>query len=248
MHVCRAKTLTAVTSRQLSTHPSQAPGWRNGVPELSLQRSHLPRASLWAVQSDGDRNMPEARNTRRSRSSANSGRPSLSRPAFRRRQDRRSCADAMTAARDCAQPCAAVRAAMPPPASNAARGPENAPSRRAFMGSAAVAAMSTVLPARAAAPTVEVLRIDPTPQFELSPHLAMQFMEPLGTTDGSVEAPTVRAAGRDRAHDRVRQGHACGRPCPPADRLGRQRLGAGDDQAGRRARAVRGLPPPVSTP
>lgn len=31
-----------------------------------------------------------------------------------------------------------------------------------------------------------VLAIDPTPDFELSPWLYMQFMEPLGTTDGSV--------------------------------------------------------------
>lgn len=32
------------------------------------------------------------------------------------------------------------------------------------------------------------IRIDPTPTFSLSPWLYMQFMEPLGTTDGSVEA------------------------------------------------------------
>src|SRR6266540_678868 len=30
--------------------------------------------------------------------------------------------------------------------------------------------------------------VDPTPQFEISPHLYMQFMEPLGVTDSSVEA------------------------------------------------------------
>lgn len=30
--------------------------------------------------------------------------------------------------------------------------------------------------------------VDPTPRFELSPYLYMQFMEPLGVTDGSVEA------------------------------------------------------------
>lgn len=33
-----------------------------------------------------------------------------------------------------------------------------------------------------------VLKIDPQPRFELSPYLYSQFMEPLGTTDGSVEA------------------------------------------------------------
>lgn len=32
------------------------------------------------------------------------------------------------------------------------------------------------------------IAIDPTPRFALSPQLYMQFMEPLGTTDGSVEA------------------------------------------------------------
>ena len=30
--------------------------------------------------------------------------------------------------------------------------------------------------------------IDPRPRFDLSPWLYMQFMEPLGTADGSVEA------------------------------------------------------------
>ncbi|MBZ0291387.1 MAG: alpha-L-arabinofuranosidase [Anaerolineae bacterium] len=34
----------------------------------------------------------------------------------------------------------------------------------------------------------QVIELDPTPQFELSPLLYMQFMEPLGTTDSSVEA------------------------------------------------------------
>ncbi|MCC2671971.1 MAG: Intracellular exo-alpha-(1-_5)-L-arabinofuranosidase [Armatimonadetes bacterium] len=33
-----------------------------------------------------------------------------------------------------------------------------------------------------------LLKIDPEPRFELSPFLYMQFMEPLGTTDSSVEA------------------------------------------------------------
>ncbi|MGE5607892.1 MAG: twin-arginine translocation signal domain-containing protein [Bacillota bacterium] len=32
------------------------------------------------------------------------------------------------------------------------------------------------------------LSVNPEPAFDLSPHLYMQFMEPLGTTDGSVEA------------------------------------------------------------
>jgi alpha-L-arabinofuranosidase len=42
------------------------------------------------------------------------------------------------------------------------------------------------------------LFIDPTPRFELSPNLYMQFMEPLGATDGSVEAAW------DHEHDKWR--------------------------------------------
>lgn len=38
------------------------------------------------------------------------------------------------------------------------------------------------------APGPDLVRIDPSPRFELSPWLHMQFMEPLGVTDGSVEA------------------------------------------------------------
>jgi alpha-L-arabinofuranosidase len=34
----------------------------------------------------------------------------------------------------------------------------------------------------------QLITIDPAPRFELSPYLYMQFMEPLGATDGSVEA------------------------------------------------------------
>src|SRR3954468_21708434 len=37
-------------------------------------------------------------------------------------------------------------------------------------------------------PTNATINVDPKPLFELSPHLYMQFMEPLGTTDSSVEA------------------------------------------------------------
>jgi len=43
------------------------------------------------------------------------------------------------------------------------------------------------------------LEIDPSPRFELSPYLYMQFMEPLGTTDGSV------AAAWDHLHNRWRE-------------------------------------------
>lgn len=43
-----------------------------------------------------------------------------------------------------------------------------------------------------------MLTVDPKPTFDLSPYLYMQFMEPLGTTDGSV------AAAWDSLHDRWR--------------------------------------------
>ncbi len=53
-------------------------------------------------------------------------------------------------------------------------------SRRAFLGAA-------VTVAAAAAQTPQVV-IDPAPLFDISPYLYMQFMEPLGITDSSVEA------------------------------------------------------------
>ena len=37
-------------------------------------------------------------------------------------------------------------------------------------------------------PEIEAIEVDPQPLYPLSPYLYMQFMEPLGTTDGSVEA------------------------------------------------------------
>ena len=42
--------------------------------------------------------------------------------------------------------------------------------------------------ARLAAGGRPAIVVDPEPRFELSPYLYMQFMEPLGTTDGSVAA------------------------------------------------------------
>src|ERR1041385_8447889 len=61
-----------------------------------------------------------------------------------------------------------------------------------------------------------VLRANLKPLFELSPFLYMQFMEPLGTTDGSVEAawdhlrdrwrPDVTSATRDLAPTMLRWG------------------------------------------
>src|SRR6187200_1276672 len=67
--------------------------------------------------------------------------------------------------------------------------------RRAFLKESAMAAGAALSGAlgngdRAAAeaPAQNALVINPDPGFELSPHLYMQFMEPLGATDGSVEA------------------------------------------------------------
>ena len=69
--------------------------------------------------------------------------------------------------------------------------------RREFLkrtGATAAAAFATQLRAQAqsqantAATSGSQLRIDPKPLFEISPHLYMQFMEPLGVTDSSVEA------------------------------------------------------------
>ena len=56
--------------------------------------------------------------------------------------------------------------------------------RREFIRRAAAAALAQSAPAADA----NAIVIDPKPLFEISPLLYMQFMEPLGTTDGSVEA------------------------------------------------------------
>src|SRR5437660_9679027 len=70
--------------------------------------------------------------------------------------------------------------------------------RREFLklssGLAASLAVSPETSARAqaqlerAASSGTALVVDPTPLFDISPHLYMQFMEPLGVTDPSVEA------------------------------------------------------------
>jgi alpha-L-arabinofuranosidase len=46
----------------------------------------------------------------------------------------------------------------------------------------------SVRAADSSSPAANALTIDPTPRHELSPYLYMQFMEPLGVTDSSVEA------------------------------------------------------------
>ena len=77
-------------------------------------------------------------------------------------------------------------------------------SRRDFLktvglGSAAVTITGSTLPV---APVVtgaaEILSVDPRPRFDLSPYLYMQFMEPLGVTDSSVDAAWDFGADRWR--------------------------------------------------
>jgi hypothetical protein len=63
----------------------------------------------------------------------------------------------------------------------------------AIDGRFGVAAQAPVHGGRSAA-----LAVDPAPLFELSPYLYMQFMEPLGATDGSVEAAWDHLNGRWR--------------------------------------------------
>jgi alpha-L-arabinofuranosidase len=66
--------------------------------------------------------------------------------------------------------------------------------RRAFLKESAIglaAAASAAAPATATQANKEprsTILINPQPRFELSPYLYLQFMEPLGATDGSVEA------------------------------------------------------------
>jgi hypothetical protein len=61
--------------------------------------------------------------------------------------------------------------------------------RRAFLReSGAAAALAQLAQTRLAAADPNTILIDPAPLFDISPYLYMQFMEPLGTTDASVEA------------------------------------------------------------
>src|SRR5437773_2717184 len=68
--------------------------------------------------------------------------------------------------------------------------------RRTFLTTSAAAAAGVAAGAfGAGAAPIDAQRqdgnaiaLDPAPLFELSPYLFMQFMEPLGATDGSVEA------------------------------------------------------------
>src|SRR5678815_2507800 len=66
------------------------------------------------------------------------------------------------------------------------------PSRRDLLKQgvalAAAAAITATRQARAAEESSSSLVVDPAPLFDISPLLKMQFMEPLGITDSSVEA------------------------------------------------------------
>src|SRR6476620_1821195 len=57
--------------------------------------------------------------------------------------------------------------------------------RREFLRQAGIAAASQ---AALHAADTGTIAVDPRPLFDISPWLYMQFMEPLGTTDSSVEA------------------------------------------------------------
>jgi alpha-N-arabinofuranosidase len=64
-------------------------------------------------------------------------------------------------------------------------------SRRQFIRDCGAAALSSALaitPKRPAYASAALVTVDPRPLFDISPYLYMQFMEPLGSTDSSVEA------------------------------------------------------------
>ena len=97
----------------------------------------------------------------------------------------------------------------------------NSLNRRGFIKVLAAAAPTAGLGAASAeaapaSPAPASLEIDPTPRFDLSPYLYMQFMEPLGTTDSSVAAawdfvqnqwrPDVLEATRNLAPSLIRWG------------------------------------------
>lgn len=60
--------------------------------------------------------------------------------------------------------------------------------RRTALGCLAGVPLAGLVPAHADERDTTLIHINPQPRHELSPFLYMQFMEPLGVTDGSVEA------------------------------------------------------------
>ena len=71
--------------------------------------------------------------------------------------------------------------------------------RREFIKAVGLGAAALTVNEAHSAEQDSLLMVHPEPQFDLSPYLYMQFMEPLGTTDGSV------AAAWDFGQDRWRQ-------------------------------------------
>ncbi|UCD53687.1 MAG: twin-arginine translocation signal domain-containing protein, partial [Phycisphaerales bacterium] len=88
--------------------------------------------------------------------------------------------------------------------------------RRQFLKAVGATAAALGMPPAYAGEASNALLIEPKPRFELSPYLYMQFMEPLGTTDGSVAAawdfkahrwrPDVIQATQDLAPSMIRWG------------------------------------------
>ncbi|MEM9660538.1 MAG: hypothetical protein AAF961_19405, partial [Planctomycetota bacterium] len=60
--------------------------------------------------------------------------------------------------------------------------------RRTALATVAVTTGSVAVRGLASEQPANLLTVDPTERHELSPYLFMQFMEPLGATDGSIEA------------------------------------------------------------
>ncbi len=60
--------------------------------------------------------------------------------------------------------------------------------RRDFIKAVGLGAASLAMPTAYAEEKTSLLAVNPEPRFDLSDYLYMQFMEPLGTTDGSVAA------------------------------------------------------------
>ncbi|OHB76336.1 MAG: hypothetical protein A2Z25_14470 [Planctomycetes bacterium RBG_16_55_9] len=61
-------------------------------------------------------------------------------------------------------------------------------SRREFIKAVGLGAATLAVSPASGSDGDSVLTVNPEPRFDLSPYLYMQFMEPLGTTDGSVAA------------------------------------------------------------
>lgn len=92
--------------------------------------------------------------------------------------------------------------------------------RRTFLERSAAATAASLIPSgdvqRRRSHARQAITINPTPRFEISPYLYMQFMEPLGVTDGSVRAAwdyladdwrdDLVEAVRDLAPDAIRWG------------------------------------------